>query len=287
MSPAIGRRSSEGDSSMETNTLKGDVKSYWEEEVCGTRNLGMDFDRYEANRREFEPYISEFADYGSYKDKKVLEIGIGGGGDYINFLKSGADIIGIDLTEAALDFVASRLQASGMSGQTQIGDAENLSFEDGFFDLVYSYGVLHHSPDTEKALSEAFRVLKQGGELKVMVYSDFSMTGLMLWIIHGLLKGKPFLTQRKMIYRHLESPGTKCYSNAEFKRILEKIGFEVQDIYKKCGTGDLLLMDASSKYNSGLKKTVFDLMKRLLPRGLIMKNENTLGLFLLVKAVKP
>lgn len=268
-------------------TLKNRVKAHWESEVCGTRNLADDVDRYERNRAAFEPFIAEFADYGAYAGRRVLEIGIGGGADYTKFALAGADIQGIDLTEAAVAYVRERLARMGRSGAVRTADAENLPFADGSFDLVYSYGVLHHSPDTERALAEAYRVLKPGGELKVMVYSDFSMTGIMLWAIHGLLKGRPLRSQRDVLFHHLESPGTKCYGNAEFTAILERIGFRVQRLYKKAGAGDLMHMEASGKYAGGLKGTLFALAKALLPRGLVRRHEDKLGLFLLAVAVKP
>ncbi|MBM3565041.1 MAG: class I SAM-dependent methyltransferase [Alphaproteobacteria bacterium] len=268
-------------------SLKSRVKSHWENEVCGTRNLADDIDRYEKNRAEFEPFIAEFADYGAYAGKRVLEIGVGGGADYTKFLAAGAEITGIDLTEAAIAFVRSRLDRAGQAGDLRTADAENLPFADGTFDLVYSYGVLHHSPDTERALAEAFRVLKPGGTLKVMVYSDFSMAGLMLWAMHGLLKGRPFRGQREIMFEKLESPGTKCYGNEEFRSILEGIGFRVTKLYKKAGAGDLLHMEASGKYAGGLKGAIFAVAKALLPRGLIRRFEGTLGLFLLAVAVKP
>lgn len=267
-------------------SLKNRVKSHWETEVCVTRNLADDVARYERNRAAFEPFIAEFADYGAYAGRQVPEIGIGGGADYTKFLEAGAHIQGIDLTEAAVAYVRERLARQGRSGNVRTADAENLPFADGTFDLVYSYGVLHHSPDTERALAEAYRVLKPGGELKVMVYSDFSMTGILLWAIHGLLKGRPLRSQRDILFRHLESPGTKCYGNDEFRSILEKIGFRVARLYKKAGAGDLMLMDASGKYAGGLKGLLFAVAKAVLPRGLVRRYENRLGLFLLAAATK-
>ena len=113
------------------------------------------------------------------------------------------------------------------------------------------------------------------------------MAGLMLWGVHGLLKGRPLRSQRDILFRHLESPGTKCYGNDEFRAMLEKTGFRVARLYKKAGAGDLLHMEASAKYAGGLKKVLFALGKALLPRGLIRRHEDRLGLFLLAVATKP
>lgn len=269
------------------DTAKADVKRYWENEVCGTRNLALDADRYEQNRAAFEPFIAAFADYGKYAGRDVLEIGVGGGADYLKFLQAGANAVGIDLTEAAAGFVRARLDGEGLVGDVRVADAEDLPFADAAFDLVYAYGVLHHSPDTARALAEAHRVLKVGGELKVMVYSEFSMAGLMLWVVHGLFKGRPLRSQRDILFRHLESPGTKCYGDDEFRRLLEKTGFRVERLYKKAGAGDLLHMEASAKYAGGAKKILFALGRALLPRDLIRRHENRLGLFLLAVATKP
>ena len=81
-----------------------------------------------------------------------------------------------------------------------------------------------------------------------MVYSDFSSTGLMLWILHGFFKFKFFLSQEEIVFKYLESPGTKCYSNKEFKKILEGFSLEVKTIKKYAGSGDLLSMPPSKKY---------------------------------------
>src|SRR6185369_6630904 len=92
---------------------------------------------------------------------------------------------------------------------------------DNTFDIVYSYGVMHHSPDTAQCLREARRVLKPGGEARIMVYHHPSLTGLMLWLRYGVLRGKSL---RKTVYDHLESPGTKTYAQEEARRLME--GFE-------------------------------------------------------------
>ena len=86
---------------------------------------------------------------------------------------------------------------------------------------MYSYGVMHHSPDTGRCIREALRVLKPGGEARIMVYHHASLTGLMLWLRYGALRGKSI---RQTVYEHLESPGTKTYTKAEIPSLME--GFE-------------------------------------------------------------
>jgi len=287
--------------------LKDSVKQHWEDETCGTRiatgiveggateNAGGDtgraerlefFESISRNRYEVEPFIIEFAAFEKSAGKKVLEIGIGAGSDFENWVKNGADATGLDLTEAAIELTRERLslrEHPESAFTLRTADAENLDLPDNTFDLVYSYGVIHHSPNTEKCLDEIYRVLKPGGQTKLMVYATFSMTGILLWIRHALLKGKPFQSQRGVIYQHLESPGTKTYSPTEFKSILENHGFKVTSIYKKLGVGDLLNMPLSKKYDHSLYRIFYNLY----PRFFIKLFGNGLGLFLMCEARKP
>ena len=84
------------------------------------------------------------------------------GADHQKFSEAGAELYGIDLTEKAVEHTRKRLAYSGLESNLSVGDAEKLDFSDGLFDLVYSWGVLHHSPNTQKAISEVYRVLKRG-----------------------------------------------------------------------------------------------------------------------------
>ncbi len=112
-----------------------------------------------------------------------------------------------------------RLQAFGLASHLAVGDAERLDFPDETFDSVYSWGVLHHSPDTLKAIAEVHRVLKRGREARIMIYHKWSMVGLRLWLRDALLAGKPWRSLRSIYATHLESPGTKAYSVAEARQI--------------------------------------------------------------------
>ena len=107
--------------------------------------------------------IFPFADFSHSNGKSVLEIGVGLGADHQQFAQSGAVLTGLDLTQRAVGHTRRRLEAFGLHSSLSIGDAENLPFPDESFDVVYSWGVLHHSPDTQKAVDEAYRVLRYGG----------------------------------------------------------------------------------------------------------------------------
>ncbi len=274
-----------------TTTLKALVRAHWEEEPCGTRfgdseNRLEFFNSISRQRYEVEPYIAGFAEFEKFSGKRVLEIGVGAGSDFENWLKNGSAAVGIDLTTAAIDLTRERLLLKGYADSQftlKVGDAENLDFDDNSFDLVYAYGVIHHSPDTEKCLQEMFRVLKRGGAAKIMVYSAFSVTGMLLWIRYALLTGRPFQSQRAVIYKFLESPGTKSFSSAEFAEILERYGFETIYIRKQLSVGDLLNMPQSKKYDNSFYRIIW----KMYPRRLIKLFGNTFGLFLLCEARKP
>jgi SAM-dependent methyltransferase len=100
----------------------------------------------------------------------VLEIGCGLGTDGAQFAQAGADYTGVDLTEAAVDLARKRFELFDLQGKFQTADAESLDFEDESFDLVYSHGVLHHTPETGKAIREIHRILRPGGRAVVMLY---------------------------------------------------------------------------------------------------------------------
>lgn len=147
---------------------KRDVHDFWNEASCGEKLYLPTTDRagYEAQTTEryrLEPYIPDFAGFSVAHGKRVLEIGVGLGADHQRFAEAGADLYGIDLTERAVEHTQNRLRAYGLESHLAVGDAEALDFPDESFDTVYSWGVLHHSPDTPKAISEVYRVLKRGG----------------------------------------------------------------------------------------------------------------------------
>jgi SAM-dependent methyltransferase len=150
------------------------------------------------------------------------------------------------------------------------------------FDIVYSWGVLHHTPDTGKAYREVFRVLRPGGLMRTMVYHVPCWTGLMLYLVHGLAKGAPRLGLKAAIYHHLESPGTKAYTRAEGAALATQTGFEQVSVSTGLGPGDLLQIKPSRRYQGRLARLAWELY----PRPLIRLLGNRFGLYLLIEGRK-
>ena len=162
---------------VDTNAeLKERVRAFWQAHPCGTKFSDAEigtrefFERIEAHRYAKEWHIPDAADFAGAHGLRVLEIGCGLGTDGVQFAKAGADYTGVDLTDAAIELARKRFEVSGLRGELRVSDAENLDFADESFDLVYSHGVLHHTPDIARAVSEIHRVLKPGGRAIVMLY---------------------------------------------------------------------------------------------------------------------
>ena len=154
---------------------KDAVRDFWNDAACGEKLLLPSFDvegfkAQSAERYRLEPYIIPFADFAASAERDVLEIGLGLGADHERFARAGAKLHGIDLTPHAVEVTQRRLAMQGLSSDLCVGDAEALPFPDGSFDVVYSWGVIHHSPNTAQAAREILRVLKPGGSFRVMVY---------------------------------------------------------------------------------------------------------------------
>ncbi len=271
--------------------LKANVKEHWERETCGTRygnetDRKLYFDEISVARYKLEPYIHSFADFQSASGKTVLEIGIGAGADFQNWCKYAAHATGVDLTKKAISLTDERLKLNSVPPETYkllSTDAENLPFDNNTFDIVYSWGVLHHTPDTCRAFEEAFRVLKPGGCIKAMIYHDPSWTGLMLYVQHALVRGHLNTKMKEVVFQHLESPGTKTYTVGEAKQFLSEIGFSNIELSTRLGPGDLLMIKPSKKYDS----TFFKMIWKIYPRWLVRLMGDRYGLALLINAIKP
>ena len=167
--------------------------------------------------------MPELVCFENWKGKKVLEVGCGIGTDLIQFLRAGADVYGIDLPERSVALAKKRLSLYGFDPmQISHVDAEGLKFPDNHFDLVYSWGVLHHTPNIEKAISEIHRVLKPEGNICIMLYHKPSLVVLQLYLLNGLFKMKPFRDVDEIIANHLESPGTRAFTRKQTENLFQR-----------------------------------------------------------------
>ncbi len=271
---------------MEFEEPKGLVQEFWENDGCGEQLYlqsldKLSFQAHEKTRYELEPYILDFAEFDKYKDKNVLEIGVGLGAEHKRFAEAGAVCSGIDLTEKAIDITSKRLSEFGFRSNLSVGDAENIDYPSDYFDLAYSWGVIHHSPNTERAASEIMRVLKPGGSFKVMIYNKYSMVGYMLWVRYGLLAFKPRMSLDEIYAKYLESPGTKAYTPAQAKQLFADA--EQLDISIELTHGDLLESSAGQRHEGVL----LSIARLVWPRKLIGKFFPEHGLFMLIQGQKP
>ena len=214
---------------MSATETKEQVRSFWSRTPCGSwdatapEGTAEYFAQIEQRRYELEPFIRRFADFRSARDRAVLEIGVGLGTDHVQFARAGADLHGVDLTERGIDLVRRRLELEGLESQLQVADAEQLPFADESFDYVYSWGVLHHTPNTPGAVAEAIRVLRPGGRICVMVYARHAWVSYGLWARHGPLSRRPLRPVSDVLYHHMESLGTKGYTKREARRMFAGI----------------------------------------------------------------
>jgi ubiquinone/menaquinone biosynthesis C-methylase UbiE len=200
------------------------VRSYWDASPCGTADVAdvEEAKRYvelERLRYEREPFIARFARFSETRGKKVLEVGVGAGTDHLQFARSGAICTGVDLSEKSLQTASRRLAAEGLESAMRVADAEQLPFDDGTFDVVYSWGVIHHTSDTPRAAKEILRVLRPGGRFCVMVYNRHSLLAVQAWIVYAALRGEPRRSLADVLASHVESPGTKAYTAGEAKAL--------------------------------------------------------------------
>ncbi len=232
---------------MNNEQLKRKVHSYWNAASCGTeltrkRKFSQEyFQEIEEARYNIEPEIFSFAQFARFHGKKVLEVGVGAGMDFIQWVRAGAHAYGIDLTAEAIENVVEYLYLSGLKAHDlRVADAEDLPYVDNYFDLTYSWGVIHHSPDMKKCLQEMIRVTKPGGTIKLMVYNRHSLFAFYRYLLAGFFRGRPFRRISTILFHHQESLGTKAYTRREMKKILSRYPVKIEQIKATTTRHDLL-----------------------------------------------
>jgi len=203
-----------------------DVADYWNKRPCNIFHSPLPvgtveyFNEVEKRKYFVEPHIPPFADFEKWNHKKVLEIGAGIGTDAINFARHGADYTGIELSEESLKITKQRFECFGLDGNILIGNVEQLGdlIQPSIFELVYSFGVLHHTPDIAIALKQIRKFCGPTTMFKFMVYAKHS------W-------------KNSLIHAGLEQPEAQsgcpianAYSQSEIIELCRISGFKVLKI---------------------------------------------------------
>jgi ubiquinone/menaquinone biosynthesis C-methylase UbiE len=150
----------------------------------------FDHDAYFAHVRD-EPMFSRLMPIDWLPGKKVLEVGCGLGTHSEILCRAGAVLAAVDLSPTSVEVTQRRLSLKGFHAEVSEADAERLPFESQSFDYVWSWGVIHHSPDTIVCAKEISRILKPGGRLGIMIYNKNSMFNWINVILgYGVFRGK-------------------------------------------------------------------------------------------------
>jgi len=209
-------------------SLNDEVRAYWEAEPCGTGAPELTqiekgslawFLELERTRYVLDPYIWSVAQFARHAGERVLEIGVGAGTDHAQWAAVTDKLHGVDLTAAAIETTSRNLALRGRRSNLQRLDAEALPFEDGAFDVVYSWGVIHHAEAPERVFAEVHRVLRPGGVFLGMLYARHSLVAYRKWFGNALKAGRPWRSLKSVIWDHMESVGTKAYTEAEVRQL--------------------------------------------------------------------
>ncbi|MFZ0637413.1 MAG: class I SAM-dependent methyltransferase [Candidatus Acidiferrales bacterium] len=217
------------------------VEGYWNARPCNIRHSQKPvgtreyFDEVEARKYRVEPHIPGFAEFAEWNGKKVLEIGCGIGTDTVNFARAGAAVTAVDLSDKSLEVARQRAEVFGLVDRVRFfsGSAEELSaiVPPESFDLIYSFGVIHHTPHPERVIDQLSAYARPGTTLKIMVYNrrSWKVLGILMTSGHG-----QFWKLDELIARNSEAqtgcPVTYAYTPREARILIERGGFRVTNI---------------------------------------------------------
>jgi SAM-dependent methyltransferase len=165
------------------------VRDFWQSHINNEYYTGAQrasdeyFAEIEDRRYRTHYHLPELFASLDGDGKKLLEVGCGIGVDSIQLAKRGYQVTAVDLTENALTVARQFAERRGVSIDFQLGNAEGLDFPDASFDAVYSFGVLHHTPDIGRSVAEVHRVLRPGGTAYVMLYHRDSLVNFIHWAL--------------------------------------------------------------------------------------------------------
>jgi ubiquinone/menaquinone biosynthesis C-methylase UbiE len=229
------------------NHYKDEVQRQWDQDPCGSHYVKeaepgtlewyLEAERYRYGY--YAPWMGEMMEFARHEGHQVLEVGGGMGTDLAQFARNGAHITDLDLSSGHLDHARTNFRLRGLAGAFRHGDAEQMPFDDNTFDLVYSNGVIHHTPNTVGVVREMRRVLKPGGKAIVMVYAENSLHYWRnLFDAIGVEQGK--LARHSMRYimsesveisEHGSRPLVKVYTKARLLKMFD--GFANKRVWKR------------------------------------------------------
>lgn len=167
------------------------VREFWNNSVPMTFvDKPMTYEEKRKFRYDLQDYMHDVFKFEDFKGKRILEIGVGGGIDTAEFLRNGAEVVSVDFSQLSVKIANSLLKEAKLNGDILLSDAKLLPFKNSEFDVVYSFGVIHHIPGVEKVLEEIKRVLRPGGVFMGMVYNkDSLLYAFSIIYLHGIKEG--------------------------------------------------------------------------------------------------
>jgi ubiquinone/menaquinone biosynthesis C-methylase UbiE len=260
---------------MNKSDLESKIEKFWDKSPLCSLEIKHEpgskefYDEFDYLREEIESldFAKRYYEFNRYQNQTILDVGCGNGYLLSKYAQAGANVTGIDITSKAIELTQQRFINLGLKANILKADAQSLPFDDQSFDCVTSVGVLHHVPDTQKAINEIHRVLKPGGQFISMFYHRNSAKFQFKFRILSLIKGRS-KEQLANEFDGLENPKGSVFNRQELAKMLskfEKLAFEVGYL----DTSDLTL-----------KKLAF------LPNNLFSPLKSTLGWNLYCKATK-
>jgi SAM-dependent methyltransferase len=250
-----------------------DVRAYWEEHPVAAAAVPYEpgtpefFASYDRLREENETlgFSYQLHEYRAFSGGRVLDVGCGNGYVLSKYAQEGAYAFGIDLTRAAVSLSRTRFDLSGLDGDFLVGSAEDLPYPSGTFDCVCSMGVLHHTPDTDRAVAEIHRVLRPGGRLVLMLYHRDSAV-YWRFRLRSRMTGRPLQTLVNEV---------------------DGVGNPKGDVYSRAEMGTLLRDFDGVELSVGFLQGVAVGGRRFPPKSVLRPLESRFGWFLYAKARKP
>jgi len=245
---------------MDSQDKISQIRKYWNERIhdleiarhpVGTKGFFEDLEDYRFDKLNYLPRVVDFA---SYSGTSVLEIGCGVGIDLIRFAQEGANTVGVDLSQTAIDLAKKNFSHHDLKGDLHVMNGEALDFPVDSFDVVYAHGVLQYTADPQKMVEESYRVLKSGGVLITMVYNRRGWLNVMSRFF-------------KVELEHEDAPVLEKYTIAEFRHMMS--GFSSVKILPE-------RFPVRSRLHKGVKGFLFNAffvgLFNLLPRRLVRRS---------------